>query len=79
MSQITEARIASLKLSKIGRVAFEEDGSITCDYFEAPGASCREVAILALRWARDRGVQGLDGEIDALMERPGGTGRVGVD
>lgn len=69
-----------LSLSEIGTIEIDEDG-IHCDGFYAEGASCREVAILALEWAIEHGLDdgNFEDEILALRQRPGGTMRVSVN
>jgi hypothetical protein len=62
------------KITKAGRVVINPFGVIV-EGFEAEGASCRDVAALAMAWA----IGELQRELLAILERPEGTGRVGVD
>lgn len=60
-------------LSRTGTVTINRD-RIAIEGFAADGATCRDVAALALVWA----IQQLSHELQAVMERPGG-GKSSVD
>ncbi len=61
-------------LSKTGKLTIEK-GQILVEGFEADDAMCREVAALALIWA----IGELQGELQAIVQVPGGTDRCVVD
>lgn len=63
-----------LKLTKTGTLNIQQD-EITIDGFDAEGASCREVGVLALLWA----IGELQKELTAMLEKPGGSGKCSVD
>lgn len=62
------------RLTKHGTITIEPDGRICVDGFEGKGASCRDVAALAMAWA----IGVLAEDLRQTMERPGG-GRSSVN
>lgn len=65
-----------VKLTKVGTVEMRADGEVYLQGFKgSAGCSCRDVATLALVWAIGK----LQRELKAQIERPGGSGNVGID
>lgn len=60
------------RLTKIGRIVMEPDGSILVSDFDSENCSCRDVCTLALSYAIER----LARELTADIEKPGGSGNV---
>lgn len=58
------------KLKTIGTITMSELG-FDIEDFDADGASCREVAALAILWA----IGELQNELASIVDRPGGNGR----
>lgn len=69
MLDANRARLAAHGLVMIGPTG------IVVSAFEGEGTSCRDVAALALTWA----IGELQRELQALLQQPGGSGRVTVD
>lgn len=63
------------KLKKVGSVTIDGHSTILVEGFSADHCSCRETAALALVWA----IGELQRELTALIQVPGGTGKVVVD
>jgi hypothetical protein len=64
---------AEIVLNRIGRVEIE-GGEVILTGFEGDNCSCRDVATLALSYA----IGVLQGELDAMIRKPGGTGKTGI-
>lgn len=63
----------SAKLTKVGAVTVSAAGISVAD-FDAAGATCRDLAVLAVIWA----IGELQRELLATIERPGG-GNISLD
>lgn len=61
-----------VKLTKIGTVTIEPDGTVLVKGFDGENCSCRDVCVLAMVHAM--GV--LSRELMADIEKPGGSGKV---
>ena len=61
------------RLIRHGRIVMDSE-RIEIDGFEGEGTSCRDVAALALCWA----IAELQRELQATLERPGGTGKAAM-
>lgn len=67
---------SEVKLIKTGSVEMRADGTVYLTGFEGNGnCTCRDVATLALVWAIGR----LNAELECQIEKPGGSGNVGID
>jgi hypothetical protein len=61
-------------LTKIGKVTIT-DGAITVEGFNASNATCRDVVALAALWA----IGELQRELMQTLEKPGGSGKMGLE
>lgn len=62
------------KINSTGTILMHE-GRIYVDGFNTNATSCRETAAHALLWA----IGEMQRELAAMIEQPGGTGKVGID
>lgn len=64
-----------VRLTKIGTVTIESDGTVLYKGFRGDNCSCRDVGVLAMVHA----MQVLSRELMAGIEVPGGSGKVADD
>lgn len=62
------------RLTEIGSLVIDADGSVMLAGFKGDNCTCRDVATLALAWAIGK----LQTELTAQIEKPGGSGNVCV-
>jgi hypothetical protein len=62
----------NVRLTRVGRVVVNHDGSVDVSGFDGENCSCRDVCVLAMVHA----MQVLSRELMADIEIPGGSGKV---